>query len=344
MKERIIAAAAVLALLMTGCSNASGGGENSESGTDGSAAANAAVTAPESTVSDTEAAAKIPEGEITDKIREIGQNIGGEFSLVTSNRLYDSSSVAFNYILGEVAINVRVAKAEYIPDAAFDLCGIFTEAMSEAELPLGVISISAYETDEKGYMIDETATIWRSKDGVTGTLNDAPNNKKLTDCTVAQLYEHFGDKVTPFTKEETSDIIKKKLGRNSSALLHSDENCILVSMAEGSIAVLVRTYKEFLIPAAAERAMEVVFPVAERSELPFSRLNVTFYDDDAESGSIAADTMIGWTTLDGETGRFVSKPEGIDEELWTIEDMYGKYSENQELIEKALNGERVDAE
>lgn len=45
-----------------------------------------------------------------------------------------------------------------------------------------------------------------------------------------------------------------------------------------------------------------------------------------------------------ETGTFSSVPDAVFTELYTIEDMYEYYEEYFDLVEKAMNGERVDAE
>lgn len=72
------------------------------------------------------------------------------------------------------------------------------------------------------------------------------------------------------------------------------------------------------------------------------------YDWLEHQGNIYVDTndetIVSWETYDMETGTFFSAPDDIQEELYMIEDMYEYYSEYYELIEKAMNGERVDAE
>ena len=81
-------------------------------------------------------------------------------------------------------------------------------------------------------------------------------------------------------------------------------------------------------------------PIAEKSELPFSRINVNIYEDD-ENGGIKQETMVGWTTVDGVSGKFTSHPEPVTDGDYTLNELYVKYGEYTELIEKAKNNERV---
>ncbi len=235
---------------------------------------------------------------------------------------------------------IRVKEAGDIPNAAFEASEIYREALAAAGFTAGTLSVNTYEKDDKGYIIDETMIAWRSPDGLTGKLVDGVDVKTVEDCTIDGLYQYFGDKVKPFTAEETADFIKTRINKKSEGLLHEDDNAVLVSTAGGSIAVSLRTYEEFLIPAAAEYAYEVIMPIAEKSELPFGRINANIYEND-ENGGIKQETMIGWTTLDGITGKFTSHPEPVTDGDYTLNELYVKYGEYTELIAKAKNNERV---
>lgn len=347
----VATAFAVMCMVLCGCSGNGGNKDSSDTSTapdvtsvlseTASAETTAALTAGDVTEADV-TDLDDSNNEVVEKVREIASRIGNEFSAVTNNRLFDSSSVHFSLSLDGVFVTIRVSKPEYIPDAAFDISGVLADTLLNEELTIGNLAFVAYDTDSDGRMIDETLVAWRSKDGVKGGFVSAIDDKRIDDCTVEQLYEYYGDKVKPFDKEETCDIIKRKIRRKASGLLHEDENSVLVAVADGTIAVSVRTYEEFLIPAAAEYAVEVTMAVTKRSELPFSRLHSRIYDND-EKGGIAVGSMVGWTTEDLETGKFISKPGGIEEDLVTLEYLYEDYSDYWELIEKAKNGERVNA-
>lgn len=279
--------------------------------------------------------------EMVNRVTQMSELVMGNYSKVTANRLCEDNPMSMGIMGGSPFFNIRVKTAEMIPDVAFEMCPIYLEALEEVGLSSGSISISAYEKDDKGYIIDETMTAWRSSNGIIGELADAPGGEKVKDCTVDMLYEYFGDKTTPFTSEEAVDLIKKGLEKKSQGLFHEDELAILISTAGGSISAAVRTYEEFLLPAAAEYAFKVIVPIAEKSELPFGRVTATVYDND-EKGGIVQETMVVWTTADGEAGEFNSRIESINNRQMTIQELYNKYAEYEELIEKAKNGERVE--
>ncbi|MCM1299233.1 MAG: hypothetical protein NC203_05615 [Firmicutes bacterium] len=362
MKKAIAAITAFILITaaLSGCSD--GGETQTQTQTETEAAAPEASVA-ESTAASTsaaetepaaaEAATTLSNDELTAKLQEVGGYFTGKISKATLNRLYDETSMSVSINADRnPSVLLRLKEASDIPNAAFEMCELYQKALEQAGFSDGTLSISAYDTDDKGYIIDETMIAWRSGDGITGTLVDGTNGEKTENCTADMLYEYFADEVKPFTSEETIDLIKKRMGKipfknrmgkMPECLLHEDENAVAVSAAGGSIAVNIRTYEEFLIPAAAEYAYELIIPIAERSELPFGRLNANVYDSD-EKGGIVQETMVGWTTLDGATGTFTSKPEGIDKAEMTLEELYEKYGGYKELIEKAINGERVSAE
>lgn len=336
-------ALALLTTMFTGCSSS----DSQEQTTTAAAETAAGTQAPttettETTPTETEPAeTTMSQDEMISKVNQMSELVMGNYSKVTANRLYDEKPMTTGIMGGSPFFNIRVKSAEMIPDVVFEMCPIYLEALEQVGLPSGSISVSSYEKDDKGSIIDETMTAWRSNDGIIGALADAPGGEKVKDCTVDMLYEYFGDRVTPLTAEETADIIKVRLGKKAQGLFHEDQMALLVSTVGGSIAVTVRTYEEFLLPAAAEYAYEVIIPIAEKSELPFSRINAMVYDND-EKGGIVQETMVGWTTSDGEAGTFNSKIEAISDQPMTIDELYDKYGEYGELIEKAKNGERIE--
>lgn len=290
----------------------------------------------------TEAQTTMSDSELAEKMNELGGYVNGKLSKATRNRLYDGESLKVGINLDkQLTLLVRVKKAADIANAGFELGELYRAAEEALGITLGTLSISSYEKDEKGYIIDETMTAWRSADGITGKLVDAVGSASVDDCSAEGLYEYFGDKALPFTAEEAADLIKMRMTIKAEGLLHEDENAVLVSTVAGQIAVNVRTYEEFLIPAAAEYAYSVIIPIAEKSEIPFSRINAMVYDSD-DNGVIVQETMIGFTTQDGATGKFNSKPEAIDNEETTLEKLYEKYGEYSELIEQAKNNQRVE--
>ena len=342
----LITAAAIITAL-TGCSDNSKEVEGTTAPETQKPAASAEITTnspsqtAEETTAETAAETALSDDELIAKLNEISAYVSGKFSKATMNRIYDEKSITVSAdIEKHPSLLLRVKEAGDIASAAFEASEIYRDALAAAGFDTGVLSISTYEKDDKGYIIDETMIAWRSPDGLTGKLVDGVDVKTVEDCTIDGLYEYFGDKVKPFTAEEAADLIKMRINKMSQGLLHEDENAVLVSTAGGSIAVSLRTYEEFLIPAAAEYAYEVIMPVAEKSELPFSRINVNIYEDD-ENGGIKQETMVGWTTADGTAGKFTSHPEPVTDGDYTLNELYEKYGEYTDLIEKAKNNERV---
>lgn len=335
-------AVALLAAAFTGCSSNDNQAETTTVITETALNTQAPITdAAETTSAETEPAeTTMSQDEMVSKVTQMSELVMGNYSKVTANRLYDEKPMTMGIMGGSPFFNIRVKSAEMIPDVVFEMCPVYLEALEQVGLPSGSISVSAYEKDDKG-IIDETMTAWRSDNGIIGALAYAPGGEKVNDCTVNMLYEYFGDRITPLTAEETADIIKMRLEKKAQGLFHEDKMALLVSTVGGSIAVTVRTYEEFLLPAAAEYAYEVIMPIAEKSELPFSRINAMVYDND-EKGGIVQETMVGWTTSDGETGTFNSKIEAISDLPMTIGELYDKYGEYDELIEKAKNDERIE--
>lgn len=345
MKKTIgaLIAFALLTTAFTGCSSNDNQTETTSSVPETLPVPQTSAAAPSDTTAEETQPAEttMSQDEMAEKVTAMGGMVTGGYSKVTANRLCDDNPMSVGIMGGTPFFNIRVKSAEMIPDVVFEMCPVYLEALEQVGLSSGRISVSAYEKDDKGYIIDETMTAWRSGDAVRGDLADAPGGEKVQDCTVDMLYEYFGDRTVPFTAEETADIIKIRLGKKTQGLFHEDDMALLVSTAGGSIAVTVRTYEEFLLPAAAEFAYEAIMPIAERSELPFSRINVMVYDND-EKGGIVQETMVGWTTSDGETGTFNSKIEALSDLPMTIEELYDKYGEYEELIEKAKNNERIE--
>lgn len=256
--------------------------------------------------------------------------------------LSDKFPIIVNLTDGEALVIIRAAKPEYIPDVAEGVCEMIVEAVRESGYPLNALGISAYDTEESGAVLQDTVTSWSTVDGVNGVFVSVPDNVRIDNCTIQQLYDYYADKLEPLSREQTSAAIKEILYKNSQGLIY-DENSVSVSMAEDRIVVMARTYKDYLVPAIAERAVEAVFAVAKRSELPFGRIHV-YCADNSDDGEFDKETIVSWETYDMETGTFFSAPDDIQEELYMIEDMYEYYSEYYELIEKAMNGERVDTE
>lgn len=353
MKKKFITVilAAVLIAALTGCDNSSEKNDNTSlsdvstvSQVSTPAAAQTVTTAAESdaAAAGTEkAATALTDDELRDKLTEFSTYVTGKFSKAALNRIYDENAITVSINLErEPSLLIRVREAGDIPNAAFEASGIFREALAATGFTSGILSVSVYEKNDDGRIIDETMIAWRSNDGLTGKLVDGVKSKSVEDCTVDGLYGYFGDAVKPFTAEEAADFIKIRINKKSEGLLYESEDSVLVSAAGGSIAVMVRTYEEFLIPAAAEYSCEVAAAIAEKSELPLGRVVVNVYEND-ENGGILQETMIGWTTLDGMAGTYNSKPEGIEKAEMTLNELYAKYDGCAELIEQAKNNRRV---
>lgn len=346
MKKKYLSAlitAAVIITALTGCSDSSEittAPETQKPAASAESSTNSPTETTEETTAETEADTVLSDDEFIAKLNEISAYVSGRFSKATLNRIYDEKSITVSAdIEKHPSLLLRVKEAGDIASAAFEASEIYRDALASAGFDTGVLSISTYEKDDKGYIIDETMIAWRSPDGLTGKLVDGVDVKTVEDCTIDGLYEYFGDKVKPFTAEETADLIKMRINKKAEGLLY-DDKAVSVATALGNISVSVRTYEEFLIPAAAEYAYEVIIPIAEKSELPFSRLNANIYEND-ENGGIKQETMIGWTTADGTTGKFTSHPEPVTDGDHTLNELYVKYGEYTELIAKAKNNERV---
>ena len=257
--------------------------------------------------------------------------------------LHDELPIIVNTIDSEATVIIRVDRPEHIPDVADAVSEKIVETVRQSGYPLKSLGIASYETDERGYALQDTGISWGTLDGVYGVFVSNPDNVRIDNCTIQQLYDYYADKPEPLDGEQTYAAIKEILSKNSQGLIYDGEYSILISTEEEEIDVMMRTYKEYLVPAIAERAVEAVFEVAKRSELPFGKINV-YCADDSDDGGLDKETIVSWETYDMETGTFFSAPDGIYEELYTIEDMYEYYGEYYELIEKAMSGERVDAE
>lgn len=269
--------------------------------------------------------------------RAISEGIPAEIQEMLS----DEHPVMVNTTDGEALVIIRVARPEYIPDVANGVCEMIVETVREHGFPVNAIGISAYEAEESGYPLQDTVTTWSTVDGVNGVFGSAPDNVRIDNCTIQQLYDYYADKPEPLNREQTAAAIKEILNKNSQGLIFDDEYGVLVSMEEDRIVVMARTYKDYLVPAIAERVVEAVFAVAERSELSFGRIHV-YCADNSDDGEFDKETIVSWETCDMETGIFSSAPGNIHEEIYTIEDMYEYYGEYYELIEKAMNGERIE--
>lgn len=144
-------------------------------------------------------------------------------------------------------------------------------------------------------------------------------------------------------KEQAVAAIKEILAEKCQGLVYDGEDSVMVSIGEDEIFIMARTYKDYLVPAIADRVVEAVYAVAKRSGFSLGTV-LAYCADDTDDGEIDVQTLVSWETFDAETGTFVSVPDAIIEELYMIEDMYEYYGEYYELIEKAMNGERVDTE
>ncbi|MDE7224204.1 MAG: hypothetical protein K2O34_10540 [Acetatifactor sp.] len=274
----------------------------------------------------------------------IAEGIPAEIQDMLSDELPVMVNLTTGYIDGVAVVLIRAARPEYIPDVANGVCEMIVEKVKESGYPLNTISISAYDTEEGRFAIlQDTVTSWNTADGVSGVFYSAPDDVRIDNCTIQQLYDYYADNPELLDGEQTVEAIKEILSQNCQGLVYDDENSIFVFVEEDEIAVMARTYKDYLVPAIAERVVEAVYQVAGRSELPVGWINI-YCADNGNDDSPDVNTMVYWRTDDMETGVFGSVPDTVYEELYTIEDMYEYYGDYYELIEKAMNGERVDAE
>lgn len=151
------------------------------------------------------------------------------------------------------------------------------------------------------------------------------------------------DKVSE--KEETLTAIKEQLTAENQALLYEDDFSVVVLADEDTVIINARTYKDYLIPALGGRVTEKVYELRGRSVLPLDSVRLRVYcTDEKEDGSFDSETFVYWETEDMEAGTFNSMVDGFYQELYTIEDLYEYYEEDFDLIDRAMNGERVDEE
>lgn len=268
----------------------------------------------------------------------LGQALAERISGDINDKLFDMSSFMLSVYDNKVMVIIRVAKPEYIPDVASRVCDIILETVEENGCSMGTINFNYYDTKSDGSRDDDSVESWFTKDGVTGEFSSAPENIKIEDCTLQQLCDHYADRLGLMDKEQTMAAVRELLYQNSQALLYEDEDSVLFYEDEGKISVFASTYEAYLIPALAERTVEAVYELAGKTTLPFGSITV-YHTDEGEDGAV----MTLWKTADLETGIFSSAPDAVYEDLYTIEDMYEYYGEYFDLIEKAMNGERVDA-
>ena len=146
-------------------------------------------------------------------------------------------------------------------------------------------------------------------------------------------------------QEQTLAAIKEQLTAENQALLYEDDFSVVVLADEDTVIINARTYKDYLIPALAGRVTEKVYELRGRSVLPLDSVRLRVYcTDEKENGDFDSETFVYWETEDMEAGTFNSMVDGFYQELYTIEDLYEYYEEDFDLIDKAMNGERVDEE
>lgn len=292
---------------------------------------------------DADAASKEEKGDARARAEALVQTLGERISWDIKDKLFDDNSLLLSYYEDKAAFIIRVAAPEYIPNVATCLCDIIMEAVEESDFSRGTININYYDTKSDGSKDADSAESWFTEDGVTGEFSSAPDNIRIEDCTIQQLYDHYADRLGLMDTEQTLAAMRELLNQNCQVLLHEDEDSLLVFEDRGKIVIYARTYEAYLIPLLAERTVEAVYELVKKSALPLGDIYV-YCVDEGEDGSKDTATMTFWRTTDMETGTFSSAPDAVYEELYTIEDMYEYYEEYFDLIERAMNGERIDAE
>lgn len=292
---------------------------------------------------DADVASREENGDTRAMAEALAQTLGERIPWDIMDKLFDDNSLLLSFNIDKVSFIIRVAAPEYIPNVATCLCDIILEGVEESDFSMGTINISCYDTKSDGSKDADSAESWVTKDGVTGEFSSAPENIKIEDCTIQQLYDHYADRLGLMDTEQTLAAMKELLYQNCQVLLYEDEDSLLVAANKGKIVIIARTYKAYLVPVLAERTVEAVYDLVRKSALPLGDIYV-YCVDEGEDGRKDSETATLWRTTDMETGTFYSAPDIVYEELYTIEDMYEYYEEYFDLIEKAMNGERVDAE
>ncbi len=261
-----------------------------------------------------------------------------------TDKLFDlSSSVALYSLTDHVVLDIKVGKPEYIPDMADNIHNYILENIGENFYSAGSIFIKYLGTKPDGSEDNSSCERWSSDDGIKGEFISLPDKITIEDCTVQQLYEHYADKLGLLDGEQTLAAIREGVTQNSHMLFYKDDSDLWVTEEEDGIVVVARTYKDCLVPVLAENITVVAWEVEKKSLLPIGKIRV-YCAEDSQDGGIDAGTEVFWETTDLETGVFKSAPDDVYEELYTIEDLYEYYEEDFDLMDRAMNGERVDGE
>lgn len=259
-------------------------------------------------------------------VQKLVEKITDEFPQEIADRLLaPSSSVLIRPHAGKIALIIEMAKPEYIPEVVAPLHDFIQESVGESYYALGSIYITFTGRKPDGSrdirIKDTSDTVFMS-----------------TDCTAMPMYEHYADKLGLMDREQTVETIIERISQSSQALFYEDEAALSVTVEDDSIVVVARTYKDYLVPVLAANVTEAIWNVKKESFLPFGKLRV-YCADGSEDGGIDEETAVFWETADLEAGVFQSAPDGVYEELYTIEDVYEYYEEYFDLMDRALNGE-----
>lgn len=275
-------------------------------------------------------------------VQLLSEKLSTQLPREITDKLFDlSSSVALYPFDDHVGLDIKVGKPEYIPDVASNINDFLLENIGENFYFAGTLLIKYVGVKSDGSEDVSSCERWYTKDGIKGEFISNPDKITIDDCTVRQLYEHYADKLGLLDKEQTLAAIKEEIAQNSQTLFYKDASDLSVTVEEGGIVVVARTYKDYLVPVLAGNVTEVVWEAAKKSLLPVGRVRV-YCAEDSEDGGADAGTEVYWETADLEAGVFMSAPDGVYEELYTIEDLYEYYEEDFDLMDRAVSGERVE--
>lgn len=277
-------------------------------------------------------------------MQTLTEKLSTQLSNEITDMLYDyTSSVLIYPFEDHVSLEILVGKPEYIPDMAAQMNDFLLENIGENFYSSSTVFIKYIDRKPDGSEDASSCERWFSRDGVTGEFISNPDKLTIDDCTIWQLYDHYADKLGILDKEQTLETIEERLLQDCQALLHEDAYSVMVTADEDEIVIYARTYKDYLIPALAGEVTIAVYEMAERTRLPLGLIRVYCADKD-EKGEFVPETLAYWETKDMETGVFNSRLDNVYDDLYTIEDLYEYYEDYFDLMDKAMNGERVDEE
>lgn len=144
-------------------------------------------------------------------------------------------------------------------------------------------------------------------------------------------------------KRDTEDAIEayitERITPECNRILYDEGDPITVLIVNEKASVTIKAFADFCIPSVAEELVPIILEALTENETELSRISFTYYR--MNNSGIVEDSMVDWTTKDGESGTFASKPDGVTKPGYTIADLQEYYKDFDELVGQFRSGEEV---